>query len=81
MTKSGLLLVLLCCAAMTSSRAQITPDTNGNLYVEGEASDFFNWASSNFTVSVEGGQTMMQTIFDTAKGYHYATSSTKDALG
>ena len=38
MTKSGLLLVLFCCAAMTSSRAQITPGTNGNFYVEG--SDF-----------------------------------------
>ena len=70
-----MLLVMCCCAAITSSAAAvITGDAGGNFHVEGEASDFVNWASTNHAVSVLPGQTMMQTILDTAKGYHYTTS-------
>ena len=57
----------------------ITGDAAGNFHVVGEASDFVNWADSNFVVSVESGQTMMQTILDTGKGYHYTTSPSNNA--
>ena len=72
-----MLLVMCCCAAMASSAAAvITGDAGGNFNIVGEASDFVNWASTNHSVSVESGQTMMQTILDVGKGYHYTTSPT-----
>jgi hypothetical protein len=78
MSKFRISLVACCCVAMTTvvGADVIGSDPSGNYYVEGEASDFVNWASTNHSVSVLAGQTMMQTIFATDKGFHYTTAPT-----
>ena len=78
MKKFRILLAVCCCVAIMASASAgiITGDAGGNFNVEGPADDFVNWASTNHSVSVESGQTMMQTILDADKRYHYTTSPT-----
>jgi len=73
-----MLLVLCCCLAITTGAgaAVITGDPGGNFNVEGPADDFVNWASTNHSVSVEAGQIMMETLWDSTKPTWYTTSPT-----
>ena len=64
-----MLLVMCCCTAITTSAgAVITGDVDGNIYVEGEASNFVNWAIENHGATA----TNMATLFDSTPGVEYS---------
>ena len=73
MRKFRVLLVVCCCAAITSNAvAEITGDTGGNFYVEGPADDFVSWATASHGATSTG----MASLLDPVKNYHFTTAQT-----